>query len=110
MCTLEYIFDGAKTGVTPIAGGCLVSTLTLVGARATACDSSADRPAAPDDVLGGSGGGTSGGVDVTPALLACIPPNLVVTVLGSRDKHSRFADTRAVAEHALVSILQQRCS
>lgn len=119
-CVYEYA--GGKTGITPVAGGCLVSQLHLVDVGV--CPSGADVTAA--DILDGVDALTKaklcegsvtratvrtnadaaamdavrrGDADATPH--APPPSQIIIAVLGSDCKTTRFTDTQAVAAWVL---------
>jgi D-alanyl-D-alanine carboxypeptidase len=102
-----YMYDGVKTGITPVAGGCLCSTLRLVS-QVHHLDSSASpyvsTPPALADYVNPALIHISPLRTPEPTAPVAAPPKwseLIVTVLGSECKTSRFTDTQAVASYAV---------
>ena len=125
--SLAYRYEGLKTGITTTAGGCLASHLTLVdaqplvgsaGARGGSGSSSGSSSSSSGSVVSGASSAASastGGASyascvssspagVTPAAPPPYRRSLIVVVLGSSGKSTRFADTHALAAWAVGAL------
>jgi len=108
---VAYVYEGVKTGITPVAGGCLCTSLRLLTARHSFEAPTGLAPGAAVTRARALLPSYDAPTLAPPPAAATEPPppysQLIITVLGSECKTMRFVDTQAIAAYA-VRVLQHR--